>query len=58
LCSLPDDVALKLGKGSEDMKDQFSATSGGVDVLGDALEADVSVVEAGDGFNECTAPRL
>ena len=34
------------------MKDQFSSGCGGVDILGDALEADVSVVQVGDGLDE------
>jgi hypothetical protein len=52
LRSLPYDIPFKLSKRSKDVKDQFSSGCGGVDVLGDALEADVSVVQAGDGLDE------
>ena len=50
--SLPYDIPFKLSKRSKDVKDQFSSGCGRVDVLGDALEADVSVVQAGDGLDE------
>ena len=50
--SLPYDIPFKLSQRSKDVKDQFSSGCGGVDILGDALEADVSVVQAGDGLDE------
>ena len=50
--SLPYDIPFKLSKRSKDVKDQFSSGCGGVDILGDALEAGVSVVQAGDGLDE------
>ena len=52
VCTLLDDVSLKLGQGSEDVEDQFSSGCGGVDAFGDALEANVPVVEAGDRLDE------
>jgi hypothetical protein len=50
--SLPYDVPLKLGQGAEDVEDKFSATGGRVYTLGDAFEADFSVVKRCYGFNE------
>ena len=52
VCALLDDVSLKLGQGSEDVEDQFSSGCGGVDAFGDALEANVPVVEVGDRLDE------
>jgi hypothetical protein len=52
LGALPDDIPFKFGQCPKDVKDKFSSGCGSVDVLGDALEADVSVVETGDGFDE------
>ncbi len=34
------------------MKDEFSPTSSCVDILGDALKANFSIVKLGDGVNE------
>ena len=41
LCRLADHAPLELGQGGEDVEDQL-ATAGGVDLLGEALEADPS----------------
>jgi hypothetical protein len=43
---------ISLSNSASAVKDQFTSGCGGVDVLGDALEADVSVVQAGDGLDE------
>src|SRR5215207_9794274 len=52
LGALADDVALELRKGAEDMEDELPAAGCGVDLLGEALEADTLAVELSDGLDE------
>src|SRR5215218_3657956 len=52
LGTLTDGVALELGKGAEDVDDELPAAGRGVDLLGEALEADALAVELRDRLNE------
>jgi hypothetical protein len=52
LCSLSDDVALELGKRSENVEDELLLGGGGIHRFGDRFEADPAVVEAGDRLDE------
>src|SRR5215203_3508691 len=52
LGALANDVALELGKGAEDVEDELPAAGRGVDVLGEALEADALAVELRDGLDQ------
>ena len=52
LCPLADDVALELGEGGEDVEDQLPAAGGRVDLLGEALEADPSLLELADRLDQ------
>src|SRR3954452_20221582 len=52
LGALADDVTLELRKGAEDVEDELPAAGRGVDLLGEALEADTLAVELRDGLDE------
>src|SRR4051812_19351379 len=52
LGALADDVALELGKGAKDIKDELPAAGRGVDLLGEALEADALAVKFPDRLNQ------
>src|SRR5215213_1323222 len=52
LGALADDVALELGKGAEDVEDELPAAGRGVDLLGEALEANALAVELSDRLDE------
>jgi hypothetical protein len=52
LCTLTDDLPLKLGQGSEDIEDQLFATGCGVDILSQRLKAHFPLIKACDGVNE------
>ena len=52
LGALADDVALKLSKGTEDVEDELPAAGRGVDLLGQALEADPPLLQSGDRLYE------
>jgi hypothetical protein len=52
LGALPDDVPLELRQGAEDVEDELPPGGGGVDLLGEALEADALGVQGGDGLDE------
>src|SRR4051812_5133129 len=44
----PNQIALELGQGPEDVEDEFAAWGGGVDLLGERLEANPPLSERGD----------
>jgi hypothetical protein len=46
LCPLSDHAPLELGQGGEDVEDQLATAGGGVDLLGEALEADPSFLKS------------
>ena len=46
--SFPDEVALELGKGGEDVKDEPAGRGDGFDLLGNGLEVDLALFELGD----------
>src|SRR3954453_11520400 len=46
------DVSLELRQRPENMKDQFSARGGRINLLGEALKADLAVIQLSDAFNE------
>src|SRR3954469_8044329 len=50
--AFPDDLPLELCQCSENLKDQFSAGRCRINVLGEALKADLAVVELGDAGDE------
>src|ERR687886_2456521 len=50
--ALTDQIALELGEGAEDVEDELAAKGGGVDALLEAAEADISLLELGDGVNQ------
>ncbi len=52
ICPLLDDVPLKLSKSPKDMENEFPAAGGGIDLLGQALKANVSAMQLGDPLNE------
>src|SRR5215210_5885271 len=52
LGALADDVALELRKGTEDVEDELPAAGRGVDLLGEALEADALAVKLPDRLNQ------
>jgi hypothetical protein len=52
VCAFLDNIPLKLGKCLEDMENEFPAAGGGVDVLCQALKADVSTVQIGEPLDE------
>src|SRR3954464_14184381 len=52
LGALADDVALELRKGAEDVEDELPAAGRGVDLLGEALEADALAVKLPDCLNQ------
>src|SRR4051794_15763398 len=52
LGALADDVALELRKGAEDVEDELPAAGRGVDLLGEALEADAAAVKLCDGLDK------
>src|SRR5215207_20720 len=52
LGALADDVALELRKGAEDVEDELPAAGRGVDLLGEALEADTLAVEPRDRLDQ------
>src|SRR5215213_4808266 len=52
LGALADDVALELRKGAEDVEDELSATGRGVDLLGEALEANALAVKLRDRLDQ------
>ena len=47
-----DQIAFKLRQRAEDMKDQLSAGGRGVDLLGERLKTDPTLVERADGFEK------
>ena len=47
---LPDEVSLKLGKRTEDMKDKFPAGCCRVDIFREAFEINLSSIKLGLGF--------
>ena len=49
---LADHVALELGQGAEDVEDQLAAAGGGVDLLGQALEADPPLLQPSDRLDQ------
>jgi hypothetical protein len=52
LGALADEVALKLGKSAEDVEDELPTTGRGVDLLGEALEADALAVKLRNRLDE------
>src|SRR3954453_12344486 len=52
LGALADEVALKLGKGAEDVEDELPTAGCGVDLLGGALEANALAVELRDRLDQ------
>ena len=50
--SLPDQITLESGEGTEDMKDQPPARCRSVDILGERAQADAALIQIGDGFNQ------
>jgi hypothetical protein len=52
LCSLPNEVSLKLRKSTEDMKDQLPAACCGINVLGQAFEPNDPLLKASHGGNK------
>src|SRR4051794_25078067 len=52
LRALPDHVPLEIGQGREDMEDELPAAGGGVDLLGQALEADPPILEPCHRLNQ------
>ena len=51
ICPLLDDVPLKLSKSPKDMENEFPA-AGGIDLLGQALKADLAAMQLGDPLDE------
>ena len=49
---LPDQVALELGQRPEDVEDELAARGGGVDLLGQALEADPPLRQRGHHLDQ------
>src|SRR2546422_1078536 len=45
-----DDIPFEFGQGGEDVEDQLAAAGGGVDLLGQAFEADPPPLQPGDGL--------
>ena len=52
LGTFPDDIPLKLCEGTKDMKDQLSSGGGGINVLGNAFEPYLSLMESSNGLNQ------
>src|SRR5688500_10139439 len=52
ICPLLDDVPLKLSKSPKDMENEFPAAGGGIDLLGQALKADLMTMQLGDPLDE------
>src|SRR6266496_4618469 len=52
LGSFPDQIPLKFSQRPKDMEDQFSAAGGGINIFGDAFEANVTVMKSTDRFNK------
>jgi hypothetical protein len=50
--ALADQVALELSQGAEDVEDQLPAGGGGVDPLGQALEPNALLGQAGNGVDQ------
>src|SRR3954466_13928312 len=50
--SLPDDVPLKFRQRPENVKDQFPPAGCGIDLLGEALKANLAVVKLCDAGDE------
>src|SRR2546429_621118 len=50
--ALVDHVALKLCQGSEDVEDELAAAGGGIDLLGDAFEADPTILELANRLDQ------
>jgi hypothetical protein len=50
--ALANQVALKLGDGAEDVEDEPTTGRGGIDVLGEALEADAARLEVGQRLDK------
>jgi hypothetical protein len=45
-------VAFKLGKGAKDVKDELATAGGGVDLFGEALEADAALIQPSHQLDE------
>ena len=52
ICPLLDDVPLKLSKSPKDMENEFPAAGGGINLLGQALKADLAAMQLGDPLDE------
>ena len=50
--ALADQIALELGQGPEDVEDELAARRGGVDLLGQTLEADPPLRKRGDDLDQ------
>jgi hypothetical protein len=52
LRSLTDEITLKLRKGTNEVKDEFTCAGRSVDVLREALEANATTVKVGNSLNQ------
>jgi hypothetical protein len=52
LCTLPDQVSLKLSQRAEEVEDKLPAAGGGVDLLLEAAEVDTALLQDGYRVDE------